>query len=162
VRYQIREKFFRLTEDSTITDDAGQPVFQVEGKLFSLHNTLVMRDMAGREVATIRKHLISLRPTYEITRGSTDLATVRKKLIAFLGDRFTVDIPGPHDLEVKGNLLEHDYTITQDGQVVATVSKHWISLTDSYGVDIAPGQDVALILASVLVLDLVEDAEHRD
>jgi uncharacterized protein YxjI len=42
------------------------------------------------------------------------------------------------------------------------VSKRWIALTDTYAVDIAPGQDDLLILASVLALDLAMDAEeHR-
>jgi uncharacterized protein YxjI len=161
VRYVIREKLLHLGEDSVITDEAGQPVYQVDGKVFSLHHTLVMRDLAGREVATVRQELIALRPTWHITRGGQELAEVRKKLLTFLGDRFTVDIPGPDDLEVRGNIFEHDYTVTQGGQVVATVSKRWISLTATYGVETAPGQDDALLLACVLILDLAED-EERD
>ena len=43
----------------------------------------------------------------------------------------------------------------------APFSKRWFSLTDTYGVDIAPGQDDVLILASVLALDLAEDMEHK-
>jgi len=160
MRYIIREKLLHLGEDSVITDETGRPVYQVNGAIFSLHHTLVMRDMAGSEVATIRQHIISLPPTWEITRGGQELAEVRKKLFTFLGDRFTVDIPGPDDLEVQGNLFEHDYTITRGGQVVATVSKRWISLTATYGVETAPGQDDALLLASVLILDLAEDEER--
>lgn len=159
MRYIVREKFFHLGEDSQITDESGRPVYEVDGKVFTLHHTLVMRDMAGNEVATIRQQLIALRPTWEITRGGVELAEVRKKLLSFLGDRFTVDIPGPDDLEVAGNIFEHEYTITQGGRVVATVSKRWISLTATYGVDIAPGADDVLILACVLVLDLAEDEE---
>jgi uncharacterized protein YxjI len=45
--------------------------------------------------------------------------------------------------------------------VVATVSKRWLSLTDTYGVDIASGEDDLLILTSVLALDLAEDQERR-
>ena len=161
MRYVIREKLFRLTEDSAITDEAGRPVFEVNGKLFSLHHTLVMHDMAGREVATVRKHLISLRPTYEITRHGQELAEVRKKLLSPFVDRFTIDIPGPDDFSVAGSLLEHNFTISRQNQVVATVSKKWIALTDTYGVEIAPGQDDALLLASILALDLAEDEERE-
>lgn len=161
MRYVIREKLFRLGEDSAITDESGRAVYEVDGKVFSLRNTLVMRDTAGNEVATVRKKLISLRPTYEITRHGQELGTVRKKLISFLGDRFDVDIPGPHDLEVKGNLFEHEFTVSRDGQTVATISKRWFSLRNTYGVDIAPRQDDVLILASVLAFDLVEDAERE-
>src|SRR5690348_11029601 len=108
MRYVIRERFFRLGEDSDITDEAGQPVFHVDGKVFSLHNTLVMRDMAGNEVATVRKQLIALRPTFHITRHGQELAEVRKKLFTPFVDRFTIDIPGPDDLEMNGSLFEQD------------------------------------------------------
>src|SRR5579884_754945 len=141
MRYVIRERFFRLTEDSDITDEYGRPVFQVRGHLFSIHGTIVMRDMMGNEVATIKRELIALRPTYQITRQGQELAEVRKKLFSPFVDRFTIDIPGPDDLTMRGSLFEHEFTIERGGEVVATVSKAWISLTDTYGVDIAPGQD---------------------
>lgn len=160
MRYVIRERFFRLGEDSDITDDAGRPVFHVDGKVFSLHSTLVVRDMAGNEVAVVRKRLISLTPTYEVTRPGQGDTTIRKQLFHLFGDRFMIDIPGPDDLEATGNIFDHDYSITRDGREVAHISKAWISLTDTYGVDIAPGEDDVLILASALALDLAEDAER--
>ncbi len=162
MRYIIREKFFRLGEDSQITDETGRPVYQVDGKILSLHNTLVVRDMSGAEVATVKHKLIALTPTYTIDRPGQGETIVRKRFLNLLGDRFTIDIPGPHDLEMDGNLFEHEYHIKRDGVVVATVSKRWISLTDTYGVETAPGEDDVMILTSVLALDLAEDAEHHD
>jgi uncharacterized protein YxjI len=160
MRYVIREKFFRLGEDSDITDEAGRRVFHVDGKVFTLHHTLVVEDMTGQEVARVRKQLIALRPTYDITVRGQEAAEVRKKLFSPFVDRFTIDIPGPDDLHVTGSLFDHEYIIQQNGQTIATVSKHWISLTDTYGVDIASGQDDLVILASVLALDLAEDEER--
>jgi uncharacterized protein YxjI len=162
MRYLIREKFIRLGEDSEITDESGQRVFQVDGKVFTLHNTLVMRDQANNEVATIRKQLIALRPTYEITQHGQEIAEIRKHLFTPFGDRFTVDVPGPTDLEIAGDLFEHEYTISRQGQVIATVSKRWLSLTETYAVEIADGENDVAILASVLALDLAEDAERRE
>lgn len=161
MRYVIRERFIHLGEDSDITDEQGQPVYQVDGKVLSLHNTLIVRDLSGAEVARVERQLVALRPTYHITRADQESAEVRQKLFSPFVDRFTIDIPGSDDLSITGSLLEHEYTITRGGTVVATVSKRWISLTDTYGVDIAPGEDDLLILASVLALDLAEDREHR-
>ena len=161
MRYVIREKFFRLTEDSEITDEVGQPIFEVAGKFASLHHQLVMRDMSGNEVATVRQQLVALRPTFEITRAGQELAEVHKKLFSPFIDRYTIDIPGPDDLEVRGSIFGHDYTISRQGTTVATISKAWISLTATYGVDIDGGEDDALLLACVLTLDLVEDEEHH-
>jgi uncharacterized protein YxjI len=162
MRYVIRERFFRLGEDSDITDEQGQPVYHVDGKVLTLHDTLIVRDLAGTEAARVQRQLVALRPTYHITRQGQEVAEVRKKLFSPFVDRFTIDIPGPDDLSMTGDLFEHEYTITRGDQVVATVSKHWLSLTDTYGVDIAPGEDDLLILTSLLALDLAEDREHRD
>lgn len=162
MRYVIREKFFRLGEDSQITAESGQPIYEVDGKVLSLHDRLVVRDMRGQEVATVKRQLIALTPTYTIERPGQGEAQVRKHLINLLGDRYTIDIPGPQDLELRGDIFDHEYEVTRDDAVVATVSKRWIALTDTYGVETAPGEDDALLLASVLALDLAEDREHRD
>lgn len=159
MRYVIREKFFHLGEDSIIADDAGTPRFQVDGKLFSLYDRLLMRDMAGNEVAEIHRKLIALAATYEIERKGVEVE-MRKQLFSPFIDRYTVDVPGPDDLAVEGSLFEHEYTFRRAGNVIATVSKQWITLTATYGVEIAAGEDDALILACVLALDLAEDREQ--
>ena len=160
--YLIRERFFRLGEDSDITDEHGRPVLQVDGKVLSLRNRLVLRDTDGREVAEVKGKLIAMRPTYEISIAGQEAAEVRKRLFTPFGDRFTIDVPGPDDLEMAGDLFDHEFTIRRGGQTVATVSKQWFSMRDTYAVDIAPGQDDVLILASVLALDLAEDQERKE
>jgi uncharacterized protein YxjI len=159
--YLIRERFFRLGEDSEITDERGRAAFQVDGKVLSLRDRLIIRDPEGREVAQVHRKLAALRPTYRVTIGGEDAAEVRKRLFTPFGDRFTIDVPGPDDLEMAGDLFDHEFTIRRGGQVVATVSKQWFSMRDTYAVDVAPGQDDLLILASVLALDLAEDQERR-
>ena len=158
--YLIRERLFRLGEDSDITDEHGRPVLQVDGKVLSLRNRLVVRDPEGREVAQVQRKLIAMRPTYEISIAGHHAAEVRKRLFTPFGDRFTIDVPGPDDLEVTGDLLDHEFTIRRGDRTAATVSKRWFSMRDTYAVDIAAGQDDLLLLASVLALDLAEDQER--
>jgi uncharacterized protein YxjI len=158
--YVIRERMFRMGEDSDITDEAGQPVLHVDGKVMSLHNRLVLQDPSGREAEQVHRKLAALRPTYEITIGGKDVAEVRKHLFTPFGERFTIDVRGAGDLEINGDLLNHEFTIGRDGQTVATISRRWLTMTTSYAVDVAPGEDDVLILASVLALDLAIDAEH--
>jgi uncharacterized protein YxjI len=55
-------------------------------------------------------------------------------------------------------IFEHNFTIERTGKVVATVSKRWVAMTGTCGVDIAEGEDDILILALVLAIDLTEDA----
>jgi uncharacterized protein YxjI len=160
--YLIRERFFRLGEDSDITDEQGRPVLQVDGKVLSLRKRLVVRDPEGREVAQVQRKLIAMRPTYEISIAGRRAAEVRKRLFTPFGDRFTIDVPGPDDMEMTGDLLDHEFTIRRGDQTVATVSKRWFSVRDTYAVDIAADQDDLLLLASVLALDLAEDQERAE
>ena len=158
--YVIREHLLRLGEDSDITDEAGQPVLHVDGKVLSLHNRLILRDPAGRETGQVHRKLAALRPTYEITIDGKDVAEVRRHLLAPFGERFTIGVHGAGGMEIRGDLLSHEFTIDRDGHTVAAISKRWLTATASYAVDVAPGEDDVLILASVLALDLAIDAEH--
>jgi len=158
--YVIRERLFGLGEDSDITDEAGRPVLRVDGKVLSLRGRLVLRDAAGREVGQVRRKLAALGPAYEITLGGKDVAEVRRHLFTPFGERFTIDVPGAAGMEISGDLLGHEFTITRDGQRVAAISKRWLSVAASYAVDVAPGADDVLILAGVLALDLAIDAGH--
>jgi uncharacterized protein YxjI len=159
--YVIRERLFSLGEDSDITDESGRIVLRVDGKVLSLHSRLILRDPGGREVAQVHRKLAALTPTYVITVDGKDVAEVRKHLFAAFHERFTIGTRDASDLEMTGDLLSHEFTIERDGQTAATISKRWLSLTDSYAVDVAPGEDDLLILASVLALDLALDAEHH-
>jgi uncharacterized protein YxjI len=158
--YVIREKFLGFGKDSDITDEHGRVVLRVDGKALSLRERLVLRDPDGREVAEVRRKMVSMRPTYEIEIGGREAAQVRKKLFTPFVDRYTVDIPGPDDLEMVGDLFDHDYTVRRGGAVVATVSKAFFTMRDTYAVDIAPGEDDLLVLTAVLAMDLAEDRER--
>lgn len=159
--YIIREKMFRLTEDSDITDESGQLVLHVDGKIMSLHNRLILSDPAGREIAQVSRRLVAFRPTYEITIDGQQAAEVRKHLFTPFREQFTITVPGGRDMELAGDLLSHEFSIERDGQAVATISKRWLSLTDSYAVDVATGENDVLVLSSVLALDLAMDQQRH-
>jgi uncharacterized protein YxjI len=111
--------------------------------------------LAGNELAFIRSRIIALTDSYEILRDGKVAAVVKKDLINVFRCGFTVDVPGPDDLEAQGNLLDHEYTFTRAGRTVATVSKKWFTIRDTYGVELDDAEDPVLILASAVVIDLV-------
>ena len=154
MRYVLRQKMISWGDDYTIKDEHGRDVFYIDGKVFTIGNKLSFQDMAGNELAFIRQRLLAWGPTYEIERRGQVVAVVKKALFTLFTCRFTVDVPGPDDLEANGSLLDYEYTFHRDSGPVATVSKRWFAFADSYGVDIAPGEDDILILASTVVIDL--------
>jgi uncharacterized protein YxjI len=160
--YLIRERIFDLGDDFDITDESGQPVYHVDGKVLSVRDRLVIEDPSGREVASVHRQLVALRRTYTISIGGEKAAEVRKNLFTPFRDRYTIDIPGPHDLEMRGDLLDHEYTVERDGREVATVSKRWFSIRDTYAVNVVEAEDHLLILAGVLALDLAQSRAEKE
>jgi uncharacterized protein YxjI len=81
------------------------------------------------------------------------IAEVKKALIAPLRDRWTVKIRNGPDLDVQGNILDHEYEIKEGRRKVAQVSKKWFRVRDTYGVEVAPDQEDVVILAITVALD---------
>jgi uncharacterized protein YxjI len=152
--YILRQKLFSFGDDFTIKDETGRDVYIVDGRAISIGDKLSFQDLDGNELAFIKQRILAWGKTYEIVRDGEVAAVVKKHLFALIHHRFTVDVPGPDDLEAQGNFLDHEYTFTRGDRTVATVSKRWFSFTDTYGVDVADGEDPVLILASAVVVDL--------
>jgi uncharacterized protein YxjI len=150
----MKQKLFAFGDDFHIKDEAGNDVFFVDGKAFSFGDQLSFQDLGGNELAYIKQKLLSWGPTYEIYRNGDLAAVVKKELFTFFNCRFSVDVPGPDDLEASGNFTDHEYAFTRSGDTVAQVSKEWFTWTDTYGVDVADGEDDVVILASTVVIDM--------
>jgi uncharacterized protein YxjI len=161
MRYLMKQKFWSWGDDFTIKDENDHDVFLVDGRAFSWGDKLSFQDMQGNELAFIRQKLLSWGPTYEISRGDALLAVVKKQLFTFFRCKFSVDVPGPDDLEAQGDFLDHEYTLERHGRAVAQVSKRWFSWTDSYGIEIVDGEDDVLILATAVVIDMVCHQESK-
>ena len=154
MRYLLKQDFLSWGKDFTIQDASGNDVLIVDGKAFSLGEQLSLRDMTGNELAFIDQKLLAFGPKYEIRTGSVLRAVVTKELFTLFRCSFSVDVPGPDDLEAEGDFLDHEYEFKRGSRRVATVSKRWFTWTDSYGVDVAAGEDDVLVLASAVVIDL--------
>ena len=116
-------------------------------------DTVIIKDTDGKELYKLQKRLLRARDTMAIERGGDKVATVKKAFVTPVRDRFTVDLEGGGDLEVEGNILDHEYQVTRGGVPVANISKRWFRVRDSYGVAVVAGQDDALVLAVTVCID---------
>jgi uncharacterized protein YxjI len=142
MRYLMRQKLFCFGDDFTIKNEADEDVFFVDGKVFTIGQKLSFQDMNGKELAFIQQKLLSWGPTYEIYRDG--------------------QLAGPDDIEAQGSFTDMEYTFTRGTEQVAEVSKRWFTFADTYGVDIAEGEDDVLILASTVVIDMVCHGDHKN
>ena len=153
-QYQMREKMVSIGDDFWIENSQGQKVFKVDGKALRIRNTLNFDDAHGNTLYQIQERKLRVKDSMEVEDASgKSAAMVKKALISPVRDRFTVSIKGGPDLDVKGNILDHEYTIGEGRDKVAEVSKKWFRVRDSYGVEVDPGQDDLLILAVAVCID---------
>ena len=149
--FQMREKIFAIGDDFWIEDAHGTKVYKVDGKAARFRDTFLLEDAHGNELAKIQEKKLSVRDKMTIESGSTN-ATVHKRLIG-IRDHYIIDVDGGEDLKAHGNIVDHEYEIERDGDKVAEVSKKWFRARDTYGVQLAQGQDVPLILAVTVCVD---------
>ncbi len=153
LQYQLREKMFSIGDDYWIETNSGERVFKVDGKALRVRETLLIEDRSGAELYKIQEKKLRVRDTMEIERGGDTIATVKKAAFTPVRERYSVDVRDGEDLDVHGNIVDHEYTVERHGQKVAEVSKRWFRVRDTYGIEIAPDQDDALILAVAVCLD---------
>jgi uncharacterized protein YxjI len=154
MRYMMKQKLFSWGNDFYVKDSNGADRFFVDGKAFSFGKQLSFQDLARNELCFIKQVVFSWGPTYEVYKGGSLWATVKKELFTFFHCRFEVDEPGAVHLEAEGDFTDHQYVFTRGGQRVADVSMEYFTLADTYGVDVVDGEEDVLVLACTVVIDM--------
>jgi uncharacterized protein YxjI len=156
-RYQMRAKVLAIGDDFWIDDEQGEHAFKVNGKVMRARDTFILERPSGEELYKIQKKMLHVHGTMKVERDGEDVATVKKALITPFRDRFSVELADGTELSAKGNVVDHEFEIERDGDKVAEISKRWFRLRDTYGIEIAPGQDDPLILAVTVCIDEMAD-----
>jgi uncharacterized protein YxjI len=149
----MREKILAIGDDYWIETDAGDRVFKVNGKALRVRSTFILESPSGDELFKIQEKELRIRDTMKVERDGDTVATVKKALVTPFRDRFSIELEGGGELSAKGNVVDHEFEIERDGDKVAEISKRWFRVRDTYGIEVAPGQDDALILALTVCID---------
>jgi uncharacterized protein YxjI len=157
IRYRMREKLFAIGDDFWIETEGGERAFKVDGKALRIRDTFILKDASGEDLFKAQAKKLHIRDTMNIERDGETAATIQKALVTPLRDRFSIELADGTELKAKGNIVDHEYTIERDGDTVAEVSKRWFRVRDTYGIEIAPGHDDALVLAVAACIDEMEE-----
>jgi uncharacterized protein YxjI len=152
-RYQMREKLLAIGDDSWIETEDGERAFKVNGKALRVRSTFILESPSGDELFKIQKKELHIRDTMKVERDGDTVATIKKALVTPFRDRYSIELEDGPELTAKGNVVDHEFEIERDGEKVAEISKRWLRVRDTYGIEIAPGEDDALILALTVCID---------
>jgi uncharacterized protein YxjI len=153
-RYRTRQKMLLIGDVYWIEDEKGEWVFRVYAKALRLQKTFHFEDAHGRPLCIIQKQTPHLDGAMEIEGPQgRRMALVHKASSSPLREQWKVDVENGPDLTMRGSVGDHEYTIDADGRKVARVSTRSLRLHGTYGVDMAPDQNSALLLAVTVAVD---------
>ena len=152
MKFYIRQKALSWRDRFTVTDEAGNVAYTVEGELFTWGKKLHVTDPAGNEALFISQRIRSFLHRYEVFSGGLRLCTVVREF-TLLRPKYTVEGPG---WTIDGNFWGHEYSIMNGVFPVARVSKAWMTWGDCYELEVYDIENVPAALAVVLVIDCVD------
>jgi uncharacterized protein YxjI len=163
-KYQMREKMFSIGDDFWIENEDGDKVYKVNGKALRIRETFVLEDRDGNELLEVQERKLRLHGTMALERDGETVATVRKALISPLRDRFEIELEAGGELKAHGHVLDHEFEVERDGDEIARVSKRWFRVRDTYGIEIADGEDDVLLLGIAVAIERLagDDEPGRD
>ncbi|MFH9199187.1 LURP-one-related/scramblase family protein [Streptomyces anulatus] len=163
MRLLVHERLFAIGDDYWIEDDEGRKVFLVDGKAMRLRDTFELKDTDGRTLVELRQKLISLRDTMLIERDGEELAKVKRKRLSLLRNHYRVTLVDGTELDVSGRILDREFAIEYDGELLAQISRRWLTLRDTYGIDVVRDEaDTALLIAVAMCVIVLADKENED
>ncbi|MES9587976.1 LURP-one-related family protein [Streptomyces sp. NPDC094045] len=163
MRFLVRERLFAIGDDYWIEDADGRKVFLVDGKAMRVRDTFELKDAQGRILVEIRQKLLSLRDTMLIERDGEHLATVKRKRLSLLRNHYRVTLADGTELDVSGKILDREFAVDYDGELLAQISRRWLTVRDSYGIDVVrEDADTALLIAVSVCVIVLAEKERED
>ena len=152
----MKQNILSNLDKFTVKNGAEVDCYQIHGDNLQVGGKkLHIEDMSGNELAMVQQKLLALMPKFFVSKNGEQVAEIKKKMALFKA-KYIVEGPG---WDVKGSILDHDYTILDGGREVVRLHKAWLSWGDSYEIDISDGTDEVLALAVVLAIDCVQAAQ---
>ena len=155
-QYKMRQKMISFGDDFWIEDQNGNKAYKVDGKMVRVRDTLFFEDPHGQKLCKIQTKVARIKDSMEIEGADGGrLAMVKKALITPVRERWVVKVGNGPDLDVQGNILDHEYSIGEGRDKIAEVSKKWFRLRDTYGVQVEQGQNDVVLLAVTVAIDMM-------
>lgn len=164
MKYLVRGKLLAVGDDYWIEDEDGRHAFLVDGKALRFRDTLELKDPDGRILITLREKMFALRDAMTLERDDRRLAVIRKKRLSLLRNHYLVTLVEGTELDVSGRILDREFKVEYDGELLALVSRQWYRVRETYAVDvIREDADASLLIAvAVCVIRMAEKEREED
>lgn len=151
MQYYIKQKVFSIADKYNIYNISNDLIYEVKGEFLSFTPHFTMYDNSGYELYSIRKKISIIFEKYEVRKGGRPYALIKREFSLM---KPIVSIKSDEgDFTIKGDYFAHDFDIYEGVELVARVTKMWISFGDSYEISVIDYNDPAFICAMVIAID---------
>lgn len=155
----MKAKIASIHDKIEITDENKIPVYHIQSKLLSAHNMTYLRDADGGEVATITRKMVSLHNTHLIEMSDGRTVELHSELLHMTKDVLDIEELG---WQLVGNVVQHDYRLMDsEGRLLAQTHRKWMSLHNTYEIEIVDEENMDLIVAVLVTLDKIVADQER-
>ncbi|MFE6841959.1 LURP-one-related/scramblase family protein [Streptomyces sp. NPDC057686] len=163
MKYLVRDKMLAVGDDYWIEDEDGRHAFLVDGKALRFRDTLELKNPDGQILITLREKLLRLRDAMTLERDERRLAVIRRKRLSLLRNHYLVTLVEGTELDVSGRLLDREFKIEYEGELLALISRQWYRIRETYAVDvIREDADAALLIAVAVCVIRMAEKEREE
>lgn len=152
--YLVRRKVGSI-EGYLVFDDTDAEVYRFKGRVTFPGQRWSMLDGAGTEVATLLRPPLHIHPTFTLSRPGQNDVVIRKANFSPVRESWRIEGAETGDIDLQGDILNHEFTFERGGQPVGTTTRRWISITDAYALQVN-GMDPVLAIATSVGIDSIE------
>lgn len=152
-RFLVKGKFAAGRDFAVLDPNSERQLYYIDGKL-GWRAQAEVKDADGVVVYRVRGNLLGIPKEVTISDGAgNEVAHLKAKLFSPVRSRMTITAASGESWELVGSVLEKEYTVTAGDQPVLTITQKWMSIRDTFALDVAPGVDPGIAMAIMWSVD---------
>ena len=149
----IVKSTFGMGRDFEILDENEQRAYFVDGK-YGMRPAAEVQDADGTIVYKIRGHLMGIPKKVTIMDADEkELATIKSKFFSPIKSKMDLETVDGRNWHLEGNLIEREYSVTSEGEIILNITQKWVTVRDAYTMDVAESVPPALAAAMIWAVD---------
>jgi uncharacterized protein YxjI len=157
----ISNKLLSLRGRMNITDDSGNIIYEAVGEL-SFFSPTWRITKGAREVATVQRKIFSFSPTWSIS-GELGEFLIRRRIFSLTRKYDVLD--GPlNGASISGNIWDLSFVILNGSEVIARATGKILNLRDQHNIEIinSDKESELMTIISMITLHIDRSSENAN
>ncbi len=159
MKLYLKQKVFKFLDHYDVYDEEQNVIFTVNQKFRFLGFHADVTAKEGFSSFVIDKEVFRFLPKYILTFEDGEQIILNFRF-SFIQRKIDVESTFGN-LFVRGNFWDLDFDVLKEEEVIATISKKWLTWGDTYEIDIYDKKYASEVLGIVIAIDSQKDIERN-